>query len=61
MWTLAVSSIPNWPGMNSWSSVKWAPEHWAAKFLAHARSSEAWRMREIPGPLPWMPAEALDE
>jgi putative nucleotidyltransferase with HDIG domain len=37
------------------------PAHWSFKILEHARRSSAWLVHEVPGPLPWITQDALDE
>jgi phage terminase large subunit-like protein len=37
------------------------PAHWSFKILEHARASAAWRVHEVPGPLPWLSKESLAE
>jgi phage terminase large subunit-like protein len=62
MWTVVVSSLPKWPGMRL-VVVGHAgdPAHWSYPILEHARSAASWRVREVPGPLPWLSEEALAE
>lgn len=38
-----------------------SPNHFSHKTLEHARSSEMWRVVEVPGPLPWMSPAVLEE
>jgi len=37
------------------------PAHWSFKVLAKAQMSERWRVNEVPGPVPWLDADDLDE
>lgn len=37
------------------------PAHWSAKVIAAARTSDRWRVSEVPGPLPWADADDLAE
>jgi phage terminase large subunit-like protein len=37
------------------------PAHPSRKLLEQAKSSEAWRVREVPGPVPWISPNALAE
>ncbi len=37
------------------------PAHWSAQVREQARSSPAWRLREVPGPVPWLSETALTE
>lgn len=36
------------------------PSHWSHKVLAEAKRSKAWRVNEVPGPLPWIDPAALE-
>ena len=38
-----------------------SPAHWSAKVREQAGKSPLWRLSEMPGPLPWVSAEALAE
>lgn len=62
MWTLAVSSIPKWPGMTFVViGHAGAPEHWSFKLYEHARVRASWRFSHVDGPLPWIDAGDLDD
>lgn len=37
------------------------PAHWSARIIDGARTSERWRVSEVPGPLPWANAADLAE
>lgn len=37
------------------------PAHWSHKILERARSSPAWHVDEVPGPLPWISSSDLEE
>lgn len=37
------------------------PAHWSYRVREHARQSRAWRLHEVPGPVPWIAPEALAE
>jgi phage terminase large subunit-like protein len=37
------------------------PAHWSYKMLEHARVDPLWRVREVPGPAPWLERERVDE
>jgi len=37
------------------------PAHWAHTVREHARTSELWRLHEVPGPVPWLDAARLAE
>lgn len=38
-----------------------SPTHWAHGVLEQAKRSGQWRVSEVPGPLPWIPSEVLEE
>lgn len=62
MWTSIASAIPKWPGMRLVViGHAGSPSHWSYAILEGARSSPAWHVTEIAGPLPWVSAEALEE
>lgn len=62
MWTSVVSALPKWRGCRL-VVIGHAgdPSHWSYRILERARSSERWRVVELPGPLPWVSADDLDE
>lgn len=35
--------------------------HWSAKVLEHAKADPLWRVHEVPGPVPWLDADRLEE
>jgi phage terminase large subunit-like protein len=37
------------------------PAHWSARVRDHALASPRWRVREVPGPTPWVDPAALEE
>ena len=37
------------------------PAHLAARVRDHARDDPLWRLHEVPGPVPWLSPERLDE
>jgi hypothetical protein len=37
------------------------PAHFAARVRDHARDDPLWRLHEVPGPVPWLSPERLDE
>jgi len=37
------------------------PAHWSSRIIQGARASERWRVSEVPGPLPWMNPDDLEE
>src|SRR5262249_2265131 len=62
MWPLVWRWLPKWPGMRV-VVIGHAgdPAHWSYRILEHARSSPAWLVHEVPGPLAWVPDEVLAE
>lgn len=54
MWTSVVSGVPKWPGCRL-VVIGHAgdPAHWSRQVLDVALA-EGWRVREVPGPLPWV-------
>jgi hypothetical protein len=62
MWTAVFSSVPKWPGARL-VVVGHAgdPAHWSYKLRERARTSRSWRFSRVPGPTPWLAAEALEE
>jgi phage terminase large subunit-like protein len=37
------------------------PAHWSHKVLVKAKASDRWRVREVPGPVPWLDDDDLTE
>lgn len=62
MWTSVVSALPKWDGCRL-TVIGHAgdPAHWSYRMLEHARESSSWHVHEVPGPLEWVSAEALEE
>jgi hypothetical protein len=62
MWQVVISLVPKWAGLRL-VVIGHAgdPAHWSYRILEHARASEAWYVHEVPGPLEWVPPEALHE
>jgi phage terminase large subunit-like protein len=62
MWTSVFSALPKWPGMRL-VVIGHAgdPAHWSFKILERARKSRSWRVNEVPGPLPWVTEDSLEE
>lgn len=60
MWTSVISSVAKVPGCRL-VVIGHAgdPGHWSHKVLEQARSEAAWRVNEVPGPLPWLPEDML--
>lgn len=62
LWEAVVSAMGKVPGARLVViTTAGAPDHWSAKVLAHARSSAAWRVNEVEGPLPWVDPDFLAE
>ncbi|MDQ6725147.1 MAG: phage terminase family protein [Actinomycetota bacterium] len=54
VWEAVVSAMGKMPGARLVViTTAGAPDHWSAKVIEHARSSEQWRVNEVDGPLPW--------
>ncbi|HEX3542786.1 MAG TPA: hypothetical protein VHT75_20325 [Acidimicrobiales bacterium] len=61
VWEAVISAVLKVPGCRLVViSTAGDPVHWSAKVLAAARVSPAWRVNEVPGPLPWLSAESLE-
>ena len=62
VWAAVLSAMPKVPHARLVVLTSaGAPDHWSHAVLEHARTSPQWRVSETPGPLPWIPAEVLDE
>lgn len=62
LWEATVSSVPKMPGCRLVVLTTGGdPAHWSAKVLEGAKGSGSWRVSEVPGPLPWIAPEALEE
>lgn len=63
LWEAVVSSVPKMGAQGRLVCLTSAgePSHWSARVITHARSSAAWRVSEIPGPLPWRSEADLAE
>ncbi len=62
VWEALVSAVPKVPGCRMVVMTSAGdPSSHAARTLERAKRSRAWRVNEVPGPLPWMPADVLDE
>ncbi len=60
MFTAAVSAVPKIGGRMLIITSAGDPVHWSYGVLKEARSSEHWRVAEIPGPVPWIDARDLE-
>lgn len=62
MWTSVFSALPKWRGCRL-VVIGHAgdPSHWSFRILERARSSDQWRVVEVPGPLPWVRERDLEE
>jgi hypothetical protein len=62
LWAAMVSALPKVPGSRLVVLTSaGSPDHWSHKVLEKARTRRRWRVSEIPGPVSWIDAEALDE
>jgi phage terminase large subunit-like protein len=62
VWVSIVSAVPKVPGARLVCLASSGdPAHWSYRVRERARVSSAWRLHEIPGPVPWVSPEALEE
>lgn len=62
VWTSVVSAVPKVPGCRLVVlGSAGDPAHWSFRVRERARVSSAWRLHEVPGPIPWVSTDALDE
>lgn len=62
VWEAVFSAIPKVPGCRLVILTSAGdPAHWSHKVLEIARESSAWRVHEVPGPVPWIGAAELEE
>jgi hypothetical protein len=62
VWVALVSAVPKVRGCRLVAlGSAGDPAHWSAKVRERARTSKQWRLNEVPGPLPWISPEALEE
>jgi len=62
VWTSVVSAVPKVPDCRLVVlSSAGDPAHWSHGVRERARVSPAWRLHEVPGPVPWVSPAALDE
>jgi phage terminase large subunit-like protein len=62
VWISLVSAVPKVSGARLVAlGSAGDPAHWSYAVRERARTSRQWRLHEIPGPLPWVPPEALEE
>ncbi len=62
LWEAVLSGMPKVAGSRLvLITTAGDPAHWSAKVLAHAKASQRWRVHEVPGPVPWVDADALEE
>ncbi len=62
MWEAILSAVPKVPGCRLVClTTAGDPAHWSGRVREHARRSKAWRLHEVPGPLPWSNPAALAE
>jgi len=60
-WTAILSSQPKRNCRLVLATSAGSPSHWSHKVLQHAEESPRWRVSSMPGPVPWLSSEALDE
>lgn len=61
LWTALLSAMGKVPGSRLVILTSAGePNHPSYQVLQEARRSERWRVSEVPGPLPWVPAEELE-
>jgi len=62
VWVSILSAVPKVPGCRLVTLASAGdPAHWSYGVRERARVSPAWRLHEVPGPVPWVAAEALTE
>jgi phage terminase large subunit-like protein len=62
VWEAIFSAVPKVPGCRLVILTSAGdPAHWSHKVLEVARASSAWRVHEVPGPVPWIGEAELDE
>lgn len=62
MWEAVVSTIPKRKNAKlAVLTTAGAPSHWSYKYFLRAKQGGAWHLDDIPGPVPWIGEEALDE
>ena len=62
VWVSIVSAVPKVAGCRLMAmGTSGDPAHWSYDVRERARSSKAWRLSEVAGPLAWIPAEVLEE
>jgi phage terminase large subunit-like protein len=62
VWSSIISATPKVPGARLVVLASAGdPAHWSHKVRERARVSKAWRLHEVPGPVPWVSAAALEE
>lgn len=62
VWEAVVSAVPKRKGARLvLLTTAGDPAHWSRKVLDRAVESSRWRVHEVPGPVPWIEPEALEE
>lgn len=62
VWASIVSAVPKVPGAKLVClGSAGDPAHWSWRVRERARVSPAWRLHEVPGPVPWVSKDALRE
>jgi phage terminase large subunit-like protein len=62
VWVSIVSAVPKVRGCRLVCLASAGdPAHWSYRVRERARESKAWRLHEVPGPVPWVDEDALTE
>jgi phage terminase large subunit-like protein len=62
VWLAVLSAVPKVPGCRLVVLASAGdPAHWSYAVRERARTSPAWRLHEVEGPVPWVSPAALDE
>ncbi len=61
LWDAAFSTQPKLDALLVLLGTAGDPASWQANVLAQAKTSKRWRVHEVPGPVPWIAAAALEE
>lgn len=62
LWRAAISSLPKVPGSRLVVLTSaGSPGHWSHDILTQVVADEAWRVHQVPGPVPWLSEEDLAE
>ena len=62
LWEALSTALPKVPGSRCVILTSAGdPAHWSRKVFDHALASDLWTVCETPGPVPWIPADRLEE